>query len=67
MGKRKKGEDMENQNVELQRSQSSVQFKRDAKGTLSYEVKVYADTPEEALAKAMAASKQADAFIGAGG
>jgi hypothetical protein len=47
-------------NVELKRSQSSVEVKRDAKGAVSYTIKAYGDSIEEALRAAV------DAFHRAG-
>jgi len=55
-----KGEDQE---AVLYRSQSSVMVKRDAKGTRSYEVKAYADTPDEAVAQAQSMAEAIDGFI----
>lgn len=50
---RKKTES-EPENVTLERSQSSVEIKRDAKGANVFTVKAYADTVEEAAQKALA-------------
>lgn len=41
--------------VEFERSQSSVELKRDSKGSIVFAVKVYADEIDEALVKARAA------------
>ena len=49
--------------VELHRSQPSVTLKRDAKGVMSFEVKVYADDVDDALFQAKAAAEDLDGFI----
>ncbi len=52
--------------VSLQRSQSSVMVKRDPKGVLSWEIKVYADTVEEAVAVVQVAKEDLEERIGTG-
>ena len=49
---------------EIQRSQSSVKIVRNAKGDASFEVKVYADTIDEAITLAVDADKQVRAQLG---
>lgn len=47
----------------LVRSQPSVLIKNNGKGEKSYEVKVYADTVEEALSSAKNAAADLDKFV----
>lgn len=47
----------------LHRSQSSVSVKRDAKGNYQFEVKAYADTPEEAVERAQSMCEAMDNFL----
>lgn len=53
----------DDQEAVLYRSQSSVTVKRDSKGNRQYEVKAYADTPEEAVEKAQEMAAAMDKFI----
>ena len=50
--------------VTLVKSQSSVLLKDDGKGKLSYEIKSYADTIDEAVIKVLEAKKQLDKKLG---
>lgn len=53
----------DDQEAVLYRSQSSVVVKRDSKGNRQYEVKAYADTPEEAVEKAKEMAAAMDIFV----
>lgn len=55
------------ENIEIQRSQSSVKIARNAKGEASYEVKCYADTISDAIALAVDADKKVAAELAKGG
>lgn len=48
----------------LQRSQSSVMVKRDPKGVLSWEIKVYADSVGEAVINAQEAKEDLEKRLG---
>lgn len=54
------------ENIEIQRSQSSVKITRNAKGEASYEIKAYADTIEEAIKLAVEADKKVAAELKGG-
>lgn len=55
------------ENIEIQRSQSSVKITRNAKGEASYEIKAYADTIDEAIKLAVDADKKVAAELAKGG
>lgn len=48
----------------LHRSQSSVSLKRDSKGVHQYEIKAYADDPDEAVQRASDMAESMEVFLG---